>query len=239
MDILKEINPELDGSLSAEIGVDGLPDLACGWVLREYFPAGRLLKLIVPHHPDILLDTSDTESAIRDDDRMPYWAYLWPAAIQMADVILSTACPRGTRVLELGCGLGLVGLSALACGYHVSLTDYDPRSVAVAAINAQLNGFSAFDAFKLDWRAPLDLHYPMIVGCDLLYEARNHSPMLDLLDRMLTPDGVCWLGDAGRNAASEFWLLAQERGFSVIIHDADGEQRQKPGCHFQWFELFR
>ena len=239
MDIRKEINPELDGLLSPPIWVDGLPDLACGWVIREYFPAGRRLQLIVPHHPDTLLETTHSESAFRDDDRMPYWAYLWPAAIQMAEVVLKATCSPGTRVLELGCGLGLVGISALARGYHVTFTDYDPRSVAVATINARLNGFSAFDAFELDWRSALELSYPMIVGCDLLYEPRNHSPILNLLDRMLTLEGVCWLGDAGRDAASNFCLLAEERGFSVTIHDAEGKQRQTPCCQFQWFQLSR
>src|SRR6266404_7100358 len=38
----------------------------------------------------------------------PYWAHLWSGA-----VVLAAAVPRGARrVLELGCGLGLPGLTA-------------------------------------------------------------------------------------------------------------------------------
>src|SRR5438105_2640215 len=42
----------------------------------------------------------------------PYWAHLWSGA-----VVLAAAVPRGARrVLELGCGLGLPGLTAAPRG---------------------------------------------------------------------------------------------------------------------------
>src|SRR5205823_1340034 len=44
----------------------------------------------------------------------PYWAHLWSGA-----VVLAAAVPRSARrVLELGCGLGLPGLTAARRGAH-------------------------------------------------------------------------------------------------------------------------
>jgi len=48
----------------------------------------------------------------------------------------------GMKVLDLGCGCGVVGiLAAKKCGAeHVWLTDIDPEAVAVARKNAEANG---------------------------------------------------------------------------------------------------
>ena len=154
MDTRKEINPALESGATALSQLPGLPALSCGWVLRCYSLEGSELKLMVPHQPDALLDDPAVRAANVDDDYMPYWAYLWPAAILMGQSILNSGWPAGTRVLEVGCGVGFVGLSALAAGCHVSLTDYDAVAVEVARHNADLNGFTNYRAFPLDWRTP-------------------------------------------------------------------------------------
>ncbi len=55
------------------------------------------------------------------------------------------ACVRfelGQRVLDLGCGCGIVGIAAaLVCGQeNVVMCDIDPRAVEAARENARLNG---------------------------------------------------------------------------------------------------
>ncbi len=44
------------------------------------------------------------------------------------------------RVLDLGCGVGIVGIYAARCGAIVTMTDFDSQAVAVAAANCQING---------------------------------------------------------------------------------------------------
>lgn len=239
VDTRKEINPALEAAVPITEHVAGLPQLSCGWVQREYAMEGRLLKLMVPHHPDALLDDPDVRAANADDDYMPYWAYLWPAAIHMASAVLRSEWPAGTRVLELGCGVGLVGVAALAAGCHVSLTDYDAVAVEVARHNADRNGFSNFLAFPLDWRSPPTITYRVVLGCDVTYEQRNHAPILDLLEQVLEPEGVCWLADGGRSVSVDFWNLARQRGFDVVIRDITGVEIERPGIHYQLFELRR
>ena len=133
----------------------------------------------------------------------------------------------------------MVGIAALAKGYRVSLTDYDAKSVEAARHNARLNGFSDFEAFELDWRHPPARTFPVILGCDLLYEQRHLTPILDLLDIMLEPGGTCWLADGGRKVAHQFWYLARERGYAVTMRDLEGREMATPGFHYQLFQLDR
>src|SRR2546426_1808678 len=58
--------------------------------------------------------------AAADVPEPPYWAHLWSGA-----VVLAAAVPRrGARtVLELGCGLGLPGLTAACRGARVTFVD--------------------------------------------------------------------------------------------------------------------
>lgn len=226
----------------------GMPDrqfeqfvgsLPGGWVAGEADVGGFQWKLTVPGNPDALLDDDSVVAASQSDDRMPYWAYVWPAALPMAEAVLRADWPVASRVLELGCGTGLVGLAALQRGHHVTFTDYEPRSVAVAGHNAAQNGFTQFEARTLDWRKPPDEQYPVIIGCDLLYQENHFVPILKLLERMLPHDGVCWLGDGGRSVAGRFWSLARGYGFEVSVVDADGELLAAPISEYQLFVLRR
>lgn len=236
-DSRKEIIPSAEqGFRTIESSAD-LPRLACGWAVREYSFGEHRLKLTLPRQPDALLDDTSVRSANDRDDYMPYWAYLWPAAIAMSKQVVHAAWPHGTEVLELGCGVGLVGLAALATGCRVTMTDYDPQAIIVAEHNAKLNGFTDFEALQLDWRYPLRRRYPVILGCDLLYEERNLQPILSLLDVMLEPSGECWLADGGRRHARAFWSLARERGYDIRMFDADGLEISGPGDQLQIFRM--
>ena len=94
--------------------------------------AGRTIKLVRPADPDQLLDDPLVADWNRHDDYMPYWAYLWPAAYLLAEAVarepwralLDRSHPA--EALEIGCGLGLAGLVAVARGLRVQFTDYDP-----------------------------------------------------------------------------------------------------------------
>ena len=98
----------------------------------------------VGQHPALL-------EAKKVDDYMPYWTDLWPASRMMAKAILRepwqdfpVRASDKIEALEIGCGLGLPGLAALAVGLRVIFSDYDETAVRFAADNARLNGFKDF-----------------------------------------------------------------------------------------------
>ena len=41
----------------------------------------------------------------------PYWAKIWPAAPLLAEALIRSELAPGPRMLELGCGSGLVGIA--------------------------------------------------------------------------------------------------------------------------------
>ncbi|MEM8710474.1 MAG: hypothetical protein AAGG01_05945, partial [Planctomycetota bacterium] len=83
---------------------DELPSLEGGWELGEY----DLVSLWVPREPDALLDDAGVQERNRFNDTMPYWAWLWDSAPTMMRALIDRCV--GGRVLEVGAGLGLVGL---------------------------------------------------------------------------------------------------------------------------------
>jgi predicted nicotinamide N-methyase len=139
------------------------------------------------------------QAAHEKHDYLPYWTDLWPAARMLAKVILREPPAPGTRVLELGSGLGLPGIAALAAGLRVTFSDCDATALQFAAANARANGFTEFELLLLDWcHPPDDLRFPIVLASDLVYELRNINPIVRFLTYVLQPDGLCLLTDQDR-----------------------------------------
>lgn len=159
----------------------------------------RLFLIQRPDESDRLLDHPAVRAAFVADEYMPYWADLWPAARMLAKVIVREPWQPGLHALEIGCGLGLPGIAALASGLRVTFSDYDATALRFAAENARLNGFADFDWLQLDWRYPPEgLCYPVVLASDLIYEQRNVAPLVKLIKTVLHPDGICLMTDQDR-----------------------------------------
>jgi predicted nicotinamide N-methyase len=160
---------------------------------------GRIFKIMRPADSDRLLDDPALRAAFAVDEYMPYWTDLWPAARMLAKALMRETWSPGLNALEVGCGLGLPGIVALAQGMHVTFSDYDATALKVAAENARANGFNDFKLLQLDWRRPpADMCVPVVLGSDLVYEARNVAPLVKLIRHVLAPEGVCLLADQDR-----------------------------------------
>lgn len=196
---------------------ESLPPIAGGWATKDYRVGTCSLTLTLPAQPDALLDDPEVLAAHEIDGYMPYWGYLWPTSLETAAALLREAWPPNTTFLELGAGIGVSGLAALSAGLPVTFSDYDQQAVRLALFNARQNGFAAARGLMLDWRNPGREKFSLIVGCDVIYEVRNHAPILDVLEAMLDPNGVCWITDPGRHQADPFVQQAKARGFSVTL----------------------
>jgi predicted nicotinamide N-methyase len=173
---------------------------ALGPLVREQVIVdGRTFVIDRPGESDSLLDHPAVRSAFAADEYLPYWADLWPAARMLAKAIGRLEWAPGQTALEVGCGLGLPGIAALARGLHVVFSDYDATALRFAADNARANGFTDFELLPMDWRyPPRDLRVPVLLASDLIYELRNVAPLVALIGQVLQPDGVCLLTDQDR-----------------------------------------
>src|SRR5262245_3907432 len=118
-----------------------------------------------PDESDKLLGHPAIKAAFAADEYLPYWADLWPASRMLARAILREPWREGLTALEIGCGLGLPGLAALARGLRVIFSDYDRTALRFAERNARLNGFSNFELLTMDWRRPPeDLRVPVVLA---------------------------------------------------------------------------
>jgi predicted nicotinamide N-methyase len=200
-----------------------------GWSDREVVIGLHTFRLFSPTNPDRLLDHLESPEATTQPHLAdPYWAKLWPAAPLLAEAIVRNPPPSGTRTLELGCGSGLVGIAALACGLDVTFSDYVPLAIELALENASRNGFSKATGLVLDWRLPAMEQFDFIVAADVTYDRSNLDPLLNVLDRMLAPRGEAWFGDAGRGPAADFFHSALDRGWSVSLYDENDRATSIP-----------
>jgi predicted nicotinamide N-methyase len=176
------------------------PPDALGPLVREaVLVDGRRFLIDRPDESDRLLEHPAIRAAFAADEYLPYWTDLWPAARMLAKVVLREPWAAGVEVLEVGCGLGLPGIAALARNLRVTFSDCDATALRFAADNARLNGFTDFRLLQFDWRAPPDdLRVPVVLASDLIYELRNINPLVALLQRVLVSGGVCLLTDQDR-----------------------------------------
>jgi predicted nicotinamide N-methyase len=163
----------------------------------ELTVGGVRLELLRPSSPEALID----EEAFADDEFLPYWAELWPAARALAESLPEV---RGLRVVELGCGLGLPSLVAAAKGARVTATDWSPDAIELLRENAARNGLE-LRAEVRDWREPWDDRFDLALAADVLYERRNVEPVLERL-RELAPEALVAL--AGRPYEDAFLARA-------------------------------
>lgn len=179
--------------------------------------AGKAFKIARPEFPDQLLETGKVQSAFAADEYMPYWATLWPVALYLSENILHHSWEPGLRTLELGCGLGLPGLAAMAKGLSVLFTDYDATALKFVETNCQLNGFTNFATKILDLRTPFEDQFDVIFASDLIYERRNVEPLVALLAKNLTPTGTALIADQNRPYQENFLTCLASAGFQWTV----------------------
>lgn len=210
-----------------------------GWKDCQLDIGGVPLRLTIPADPDRLLDAQVSAMGAADADgdkgpADPYWAALWSAATPTAEAVLRASWPPGATVLELGCGVGLVGLAALVRGWHVTFSDYTPEAIRIALENARQNGYPQAQSLVIDWHNPPRAAYDVILASDVLYNRGSHMPLLLAIEQLMSPRGVCWIGDPGRFVAREFVQAAADR-FLVQLRDRDGQAFSVP--HVGGFQL--
>lgn len=152
----------------------------------------------------------------------------WTSGLVLASLVAHCSL-RGVRVLEVGCGLGLVGLAAATAGGEVTVTDRSTYALAFTAVNAEDNGL-AVETVRCEWSDPTPLRplgpWDLVLGSDVIYEERSAYHLHILLDRVVAADGEVWQADPGRAPAGDFVAAAAAQwrhsrrscGYGVCLH---------------------
>jgi ETFB lysine methyltransferase len=193
---------------------------------RETEVGGRRVQLFMPANADDLIREDDF---VRDE-RLPYWADLWPSARILADE-LTVMRLAGQRVLELGCGLGLVAIGATLAGAEVTATDYYDDALEFAALNVAEATGRTIATRMVNWvDMPLDLgRFDVVLASDVLYEHRYAGLVANAIAATLVRGGEAIVADPGRIALKEFLDECESLG---LEHEGDprpfvdGEIRQ-------------
>lgn len=129
---------------------------------------------------------------------------VWPATVGLARVVAHVpSLVGGKRVLELGCGLGAVGLAAAAAGAsEVLLTSPDKAVLKCAAQAAEETGKEHISSAWLDWSMPGESDvmareepFDLIMAADVLHDDSDPVEIAQLLDQVMWPGSCCLIAD--------------------------------------------
>lgn len=177
----------------------------------------RTFSILRPSNSDDLIREEDFVK----DERLPYWADIWPSSTVLAEHLVSLAAKRKPtnicRGLELGCGVGLVTTAAMIAGYDMTATDYYTDALAFTRANAWRETGRTPDALMMDWRSfPAEAHgFDLILASDVLYEKEYARLLPGIFKRALAPGGMVVLADPGRIGVPEFMDECKKTGLVV------------------------
>ncbi len=165
----------------------------------------RLPLLPVPGIPEIVLHKAVPASglgrlAARDDAfGSPYWAYYWLGGLALARFVLDRPeAVAGRRVLDLGCGSGLVAIAAAKAGAaSVLAADVDGYAVAATQVNAAANGVSV-DVVQGDLTEGAVPEVDLILAGDVFYDPEPAARVMPFLARCRAAGVEVLVGDPRR-----------------------------------------
>ena len=185
----------------------------------EDVPAGDLtLRIRRPPSAEDLID----EAEFADDERLPYWAEVWPSARVLCGVLAGMDL-SGRTVIELGAGIGTAAMVAATRGATALSTDWYEAAVEFSRWNARNLGLD-MQACVLDWRHPpgevMDrAPFDLVIGADILYEARNGTALGALIPALCGPSSEVIIADPRRPDARPFVEAMQAAGWEYARDD--------------------
>lgn len=148
-------------------------------------PGARLLKTDVEMLQLWLLEVEveqirlDAQQIGAFWQQLPYWAFAWAGGRALSQYLLShPECVAGKRVLDFGCGSGMVGIAAAKAGAaEVWVADLDEFALLAAQENARLNQVSVKAVDPAQGWPEVD----MLLASDVLYDISSSEDLRHLM----------------------------------------------------------
>ena len=210
------------GALGREIAENRMEDEDWENNWKQYYepiPVGERL-LIVPEWQEA---EPDGRCVLRLDPGIAFGTGSH-ATTRLCLAALETVAAPGKRVLDLGCGSGILGIAALLLGCDtVRGCDIDPKAPEAAVRNAALNGFGEdrFRACAGDVLADEGMRRRLGGGYDIVLAnivADVIIPLSGFVRRFLAPDGVFLCSGIIDDRCAEAENALRRNGFEVLRH---------------------
>lgn len=149
--------------------------------LSAVIPGARLELTHLPTQPAIALDllNADYPQGELGPDQVQqimnnplYWVFCWASGLVLARWLLEhPEWVRGKRVLDFGCGSGVVAIAAALAGARkVVACDIDPDALVATARNAALN---SVELELVDDFHKVEGEIDLLIVADVLYDRAN------------------------------------------------------------------
>ena len=200
-------------------------DWAEAW--KEHFPVLRVGRRLVIRPTWREHEALPGDVVVALDPGMAFGTGLHPTTrlcLAALERLADRGAVAGARVLDVGCGSGILALAALRLGAANALgVDTDPIAVEATLANADRNGLGGPDG----WIAARDGSLPSgdapfgVVLANLI--AGVLVPLAPLLREELTPDGVLLASGIFVDREAEVAAAFERAGLEVTGRDADGD----------------
>lgn len=173
---------------------------------------------------DFVLPEHDWQQALAAaaaaGDERPTWGYRWPAGERLAADLPAMGLCAGCRCVDLGCGRGHLGLTALAAGATaVCFADGSrhPLRYLEQVISCNELGDRATTSLHR-WGEPLPgSPWQVILGGDILYRPECFAALFNTIATSLSPDGAAYLSDPRSCLEKNLPALATAAGCQLTI----------------------
>ena len=138
-------------------------------------------------------------------DGFPLWAKIWEATTVLSCYMADLPINSEKKILEIGAGIGVVGIVAASFGHRVLVSEHNPDALNFARANAVINKCDNLEIKDLDWNKPVcDEFFDQIIGSEVVYKKSDIKSLLMLFNKCLKPGGDITLADGMRETGLIF-----------------------------------
>lgn len=146
---------------------------------------------------------------------IPFWGAVWPGARSLAKYVqYNPDLVQGKRVLDFGCGSGIVSIAAALSGAsQVIANDIDPYALCIAKKNFSLNSTDVTVEPANLLNSSIDRSFDIIFVVDMFYERTVSVELVKFLVDQKKRGAKIILSDGGRPFVPKenLQLLFEER----------------------------